>query len=88
METRLKGFYLKLDRSIDVIATSKVANSESEKNVKVIQLILSGGFWKQTRKLGRGAHVILKGQLWHQYTGHHHSRVLLDVERIRSAPKS
>ncbi len=72
-----------LDRPIDVIATNKVTNSESEKNVKVIQLILSGGFWDQTKELGRGAHVILKGELWHQYTGHHHSRILLDVDHSR-----
>ena len=83
-----RGFYLKLDHPIDVIATDKVSNSESEKNVRVVQLILSNGFWDQAQKLGREGHVILKGELWHQYTGHHHSRVLLEVERIRTAPKS
>ena len=83
-----KGLYLKLDNPIDVIATKVDANAETERNVKIVQLILiHQGFWKRLENLGRGAHVVFKGKLSHRLTGHHHARVLLEVEQIR-IPKS
>jgi hypothetical protein len=64
-----EGFYLKLDRPIDVIATIKDVNWETQKNVKVVQLILDNEILKQLGNLRKGTHLTLKGRLSNWLTG-------------------
>jgi hypothetical protein len=81
-------FYLKLKNPIDVIAFSKDAESslksESFYNVQILQLVVHDDkHMSILRKTGEGGHVKIRGTLFHRFTGHHHSRVLLEVENIK-----
>jgi len=83
-----RHFYLKLNAPIDVL-TRSTKNSEdvdeSEKNVKILQLVISEKdniLWKKFRDAGEGARVKIIGTLFHRFSGHHHSRVLFSVEKM------
>jgi glutamine amidotransferase-like uncharacterized protein len=83
-----RHFYLKLQRSIDVIALPKddqsFIKSESFYNVQILQLVVHDDkHMSFLRKTGEGGHVKIRGTLFHRHTGHHHSRVLLEVENIK-----
>jgi hypothetical protein len=83
-----RHFYLKLDKEVAVIASEKdqAPDTKDEKNVKVVQLSIDGEdriLWSRFRKLGEGTHVRIVGKLMHQFTGHHHSRVVLLVDQIK-----
>jgi len=91
-----RHFYLKLDVPVDVIPKGKhptVVEPEIERNVRIMQLAISGeddALWARFRKIGRGGHVKITGSLFHRFTGHHHSRVLLEVktmEVLNPSPK-
>lgn len=83
-----KGWYLKLDKKIDVIINEKKRvpendNDEKEKGVDVIQLALPyEGYheYQKKKKFKVGARVTLSGNLFRRFTGHHHARVLLSVD--------
>jgi len=63
-----------------------IENAEPEKNVKVIQLSIAAddnSLWDKFRKLGKGAHVKIQGTLFHRFTDHHHSRVLLIADSVQ-----
>ncbi|MEY4615041.1 MAG: hypothetical protein RJB66_1 [Pseudomonadota bacterium] len=84
-----RHFYLKLDSPVDIVPKkeghSTVVNPEPEKNIKVMMLAISADdklLWKRVRKFGKGGHVRVNGTLFHRWTGHHHSRVILNVEKI------
>jgi hypothetical protein len=49
-------------------------NSETERDVKKVQLIITD--YEKYRPLF-GKNVLVKGELMHSLTGHHHTRVLL-----------
>lgn len=82
-----KHFYIQLDHPIDIIPKGnhpEVENAEKELNVKTIQLSIGADeeLWMHFRKLAKNAHVKLTGKLFHRFTGHHHSRVLLNVKTM------
>lgn len=82
-------FYLKLDVPVDVLPTEShtgVVDPEEERNVRIMQLAINGeddALWKRFRRVGEGGHVKISGTLFHRFTGHHHSRVLLSVENMQ-----
>ncbi len=57
-------------------------NSETEKGVKSLQLVMTG--YDKYRPL-LGKNVAVKGRLMHSFTGHHHTAVLIQVESISQA---
>ena len=80
-------YYLSLDQKINVIKNtndkSTSINDESVKNVGVLQLVISkDSDWAKLKNAGLGASVNIKGTLFKRHTGHHHSRVLLEVQNI------
>jgi hypothetical protein len=83
-----KGWYLKLDKKIDVIINEKKRvseniNDEAEKAVDVIQLVLPyEGYHEYQRKKNFriGSKITLRGTLFRRFTGHHHARVLFRLE--------
>lgn len=83
-----RHFYLRLDAPVDVKPIEKqsaIDTFEMELNVKIIQLAINGEddpLWSRFRKTGKGGHVKIVGKLFHRFTGHHHSRVLLSVEKM------
>jgi hypothetical protein len=73
------GPYLVLHDPIDVLA-SKSNDNTSEKNVKLLQLVVKNkNDWVKVYD-GNKVHII--GTLFQALTGHHHARVLLTVENI------
>ena len=97
-----RHFYLKLNAPIDVIPKGPhpgVDNPETEYSIRVLQLAIDGEdrpLWSQFRTAERGRNIKVRGTLFHRFTGHHHSRVLLrapglsmQVRRVyRSKPVS
>lgn len=84
-----RHFYLKLEFPIDLIPLVSghptVSNPDPEKNVEIVQLSIDAGddaLWAKFRKVGKGARVKILGTLFHRFTGHHHSRVLLIVKKM------
>ena len=80
-------YYLSLDQKIDVIKNtndkSTSINDESVTNVNILQLVISNDSdWAKLKKAGVGASVKIKGTLFKRHTGHHHSRVLFEVQNI------
>lgn len=83
-----RHFYLKLDFPVDVVPKGKrpLNDSELERNVKTIQLAISSkddALWSHFRKAGKGAKVKIVGSLFHRFTGHHYSRVLMNVKEMK-----
>jgi hypothetical protein len=83
-----RHFYLKLDLALAVLPDPKIKDIQDaaeEKNVKIIQLSIGEDekLWAKFRKAGIGAHVAITGNLFHRFTGHHHSRVLMTVQNIK-----
>lgn len=78
-------FYLKLGTPVDVLPTGKhpgVQDPEEERDVTIVQLAIDAeneALWTRLRRIGKGGRVKATGTLLHRFTGHHHSRVLLDV---------
>jgi hypothetical protein len=81
-----RGRYLRLREPVDVIAsaTDTDTNAETEKNVTLLHLTCDDKVWK---KLTPGKQVLLRGTLFHQLTGHQHSRVLMTVLSVEE-PKT
>lgn len=80
-------YYLSLEEKIDVIKNinDKVTsiNDETVTNVNVLQLVVGNdSHWGLLKKAGVGHSVKIKGTLFKRHTGHHHSRVLLEVKNI------
>jgi len=75
------GWFLKLKKPINVLpsANSIGNDTEAEFDVKVIHLTWSENNKVIGSKIKVGKRVKLKGTLFHQFNGHHHARVLLDV---------
>jgi hypothetical protein len=87
-----RGPYLKLDQPIDVVAKKedRIDDPVTKRNVKIIQLAISGEddvLWSKLRSAGRGTPIQVKGGLFHQFTGHHHARILLDVQSMEPLSK-
>lgn len=78
------GGYLRLKAPIDVCANSHMKDpwNTTEKQVTMVQLVIHNQHdW---RKIKNGNHVRISGTLFHQMTGHHHTRVLCEVQKIES----
>ncbi len=57
-------------------------DSESEDDVRRVHLvIIDDALWAK-----KWRHVVLEGTLFHSHTGHHHTRVLMRVNRLISSP--
>jgi hypothetical protein len=83
-----RGWYLRLENKIEVFR--KVLNRENiedirEKNVDILQLAFdtTQANWKITKRLlSPGAKIKVTGRLFHSWSGHHHSRVLISVSKV------
>jgi hypothetical protein len=84
-----RGWYLRLLTPIDVEATNNDtdSNSETERNVKILQLTWTSNNMDSLVRKSVGKRVLFKGHLFHASTGHHHSRVLMWVDAGTVASK-
>lgn len=81
-----RHFYLSLEAPIDVLKMPDDKYDEITKDVKIVQLVVtSDDQYPKLRKLGVGTKVKIKGTLFKRFTGHHHSRVLLQIKNIISS---
>ena len=63
----------------------QIGNDEFSHNVKLIQLIVhTNSNWV---KIKQGNHVRIRGTLFNAQTGHHHARVLLEVNKVKAISK-
>ena len=60
---------------------------ESESEINQVQLVFMGHNEYQKYKNLVGKNVIVRGQLFHMMTGHHHTKVLITVQEIQSNNK-
>lgn len=67
-------------------ATADGEDSESERDVHEVQLVLTPRQYQRWRTLV-GARVVAAGKLFHSSTGHHHTRVLLNVSELKKASR-
>jgi hypothetical protein len=83
-----RHYYLILHGAVDVILEEKdkasSINGDSLFNVKVLQLVIGKDeHWKILRQIGEKGKAKIRGTIFQRHTGHHHSRVLLDVKDIQ-----
>jgi len=80
-----RGWYLRLRSPIEVVFDQKTSdgNAETERGVKIIQITWSDD--SLDAKIRQGGLVTLKGNLFHRWNGHHHTRVLLDVSEAKAS---
>lgn len=76
------GSYLFLDRPINIEINSSVKsnNDQPEKNVSLLQLVV--GSKRNWNSIQEGYRVRVTGTAFRAITGHHHTRVLLNLEKI------
>jgi hypothetical protein len=68
----------------NAICTNRGQYDEAERNVREIQLVIrTEANWKAVRRL-MGKRSLVTGTLFRWHTGHHRTRVLIDVAGIRS----
>ena len=78
-----RHLYLLLNGPIDVLKMPDDKYDEITKNVKILQLVVtSDDQYPKLRKLGVGTKIKINGTLFKRFTGHHHSRVLLQIKNI------
>lgn len=88
-----RHFYLALNQPVDVVVTKRdkksAVNGDSFNAVKILQLVvIKDEHWTRLRELGEGGDLTIKGTLFQRFTGHHHSRVFLNIESIMLPAKS
>jgi hypothetical protein len=75
--------YIRLDTPLCVFGVPGDAPDDiTEKNVSIMELAWDSEEWPIPNVVGR--HVLLTGGLFHAISGHHHTRVLLMVSRVRA----
>jgi hypothetical protein len=75
---------LLLDSAIDVIAVKQDALSETERGVKRVTLVF-GESTPHPVRFYLKRRVTVEGTLFHAHTGHHHTKILIDVASIKRA---
>ena len=78
---------LKLKRPVCVKGNPEdELNSETEKNVGDLHLVIHGGEYVRYRRFVT-KQVVAEGTLFHAITGHHHTKVLMEVINIKPLGK-
>ena len=80
-DSKEQQWILILDAPIDVIGNR---DNETERTVKQITLVVLDFKANPVAPL-RGKRVTIEGTLFHANTGHHHTRVLIEVASIKAA---
>jgi hypothetical protein len=78
------GWYLKLQEPVDVAYSpdeKPMDNDAPTKNIKVVQLIVDYDM-PYKKLIINGRRVKIKGSLFSKLTGHHHARILLNINSL------
>jgi hypothetical protein len=85
-DTREDYLALTLDTPACMTASSKAHTDDvAEPDIKTIQLVFHNGEAFQQAKQWIGKQISVTGSLYHGFTGHHHTTVLLTVKAIGQA---
>ena len=81
-DSREEHLYLRLDHAICVGAAdnSESPDDAAERNISVIQMLY---YRKQFERTWLGRHVFVHGTLFHSFSAHHWTNVLIDVQETR-----
>ena len=82
-DSRESQYILLLDRPIDVLGSP---DDEAERGVKQITLVVSD-FKATPVRPWLHQRVVIEGTLFHAITGHHHTRVLIEVSTVGAAKR-
>jgi len=74
---------LHLDRAVCVEPGKQDDLNDPERDITSMQLVIFGGYAQYKKFLDK--QVIITGKLSHAISGHHHTRVLIEVETMRDA---
>jgi hypothetical protein len=83
-DSRESQYILLLDSAIDVIASKDDPMNETEHGVKKVTLVVFDFKAHPVEPL-LGRRVEVEGTLFHAHTGHHHTKVLIEVSSIEKA---
>ena len=86
-DSKESQYVLLLDSPIDVVGSKEDVITQTEREVRRITLVVID-FKANTVKPLLGSRVVVEGTLFHAHTGHHHTRVLIEVSSIRKLGKS
>jgi hypothetical protein len=76
---------LALTEAACVIGNGPADQEIAESDIRRMQLVVrSNAHWKIVRRL-MGRRAVVTGTLFHWETGHHHTKVLIDVSSIRGS---
>jgi hypothetical protein len=82
-DSRESQYILLLHRQIDVVGSPEF---ETERGVKQITLVVFD-FKTTPVRLWLHKRVTIEGKLFHAHTGHHHTKVLIEVSTIGAAKR-
>jgi hypothetical protein len=85
-DSKESQYILILDTPVDVIGSTDPID-RTEREVKKLTLVVFDFKANPVESL-LGKRVEVSGTLFHAHTGHHHTRVLIEVESIRAVPRS
>lgn len=87
---KVTGYYVILDKNIDVqlppIETPENGMDEPEENIKTVQLVINHR--SDWTKLKENNHVRITSTLFHWFSGHHHTKVLMSVNEVKLLHRS
>lgn len=84
-DTAERAYLLHLDAPVDVAGKAQNEFDQPQRNLRDFQLApTSDALFAAARRMV-GRRVIVTGTLFGEHTGHHHTPVLISVERLRSA---
>src|SRR6266480_7670781 len=83
-DSKENQYILLLDSAIDVVTTGSDPTDKTEHGIKKVTLVVSD-FKAHPVKHLLGSRVKVEGTLFHATTGHHHTKVLLEVFSIKRA---
>jgi hypothetical protein len=77
-----RGWFLRLDHPINVLANSPPTDLgwKTENNVEILHMVIKNDQLWQSLKNGK--QVTVNGKLFQRQNGHHHSRVLIEVNQM------
>jgi len=86
-DSKESQYILLLDSPIDVVGSKEDLLTETEREVRRITLVVFDFKANPVEPL-LGSRVLVDGTLFHAHTGHHHTKVLIEVGSIRKMGKS
>ena len=83
-DSRESQYILILNSAVDVLATGGDPTDQTERGVRRVTLVVNDFAAHPIRPL-LGRRVVIEGTLFHANTGHHHTKILIELASIKKA---